>query len=212
MSPYSTPSLWRASVAGPVKGGVVASWRNTSRNVFSSAVNSLMFTAPVVLPVRSRPPAEPLAESSSSRTELRLQPRTCNPAVFLLRRRPERRPTLLPGPRSASPRLLRGVPARSFLVEIRPVADMKGSPSPPALCTALALQPCTIRRANHLLSDDSSGILRLGASPGPEGGEIRVARLSDAVSLLSQAIHLAPSCQSHSGSAIPPAPALQGVG
>ena len=34
--------LWRAFVAGPVNGAVVASWRKTSRNRFSSGVSSLI--------------------------------------------------------------------------------------------------------------------------------------------------------------------------
>src|SRR5260370_41832502 len=42
MSPYSTPILWSAWVAGPVKGEVVASWRNTSRNDFSCGVRTLI--------------------------------------------------------------------------------------------------------------------------------------------------------------------------
>src|SRR6478672_8974474 len=46
MSPYSTPILWRALVAGPVNGAVVASWRKTSRNGFSSGVSSLISRSP----------------------------------------------------------------------------------------------------------------------------------------------------------------------
>ena len=48
MSSYSTPILWSASVAGPVKGEVVASWRNTSRNRVSSGV-SIRMSRPAVL-------------------------------------------------------------------------------------------------------------------------------------------------------------------
>src|SRR5271166_3946836 len=42
MSLYSTPIEWRALVAGPVNGEVVASWRKTSKNDFSSGVRILI--------------------------------------------------------------------------------------------------------------------------------------------------------------------------
>ena len=45
-SPYSTPILWSALVAGPLNGEVVASWRNTSRNDFSCGV-SIFISRPV---------------------------------------------------------------------------------------------------------------------------------------------------------------------
>src|SRR5437868_5978502 len=94
--------------------------------------------APVVLLVGRRPLAEPLAESSSSRTGPRLRPRTYNLAAFPQQRRPEKWPTPLPGPHAASPEALPAVPARSFLLEIRPAADIKGSPVLPALEKGLA--------------------------------------------------------------------------
>src|SRR5260370_2075200 len=47
MSPYSTPILWSAWVAGPVKGEVVASWRNTSRNDFSNGVRICISRPPL---------------------------------------------------------------------------------------------------------------------------------------------------------------------
>src|SRR5262245_44668641 len=43
---YSTPILWSDSVAGPLNGEVVASWRNTSRNAFSEGVKILISGSP----------------------------------------------------------------------------------------------------------------------------------------------------------------------
>src|SRR5437870_5786168 len=89
-----------------------------------------------------------------------------NLAGFLSRRQPERPPTRLPSPRNASPRGPQAAPARSFLVEIRRAGHRKGGPLLLARDKALVLRSCTTRRANPLPSDDSSGSLRLGASPG----------------------------------------------
>src|SRR5262249_35989047 len=75
MSPYSTPILWSASVAGPVKGEVVASWRKTSRNDFSCGVRSVisrpllpaLFVCICLLNFLSRPVARVLDSSTGSR-------------------------------------------------------------------------------------------------------------------------------------------------
>jgi hypothetical protein len=154
-------------VAGPLKNGeVVASWRNTSRNSFSSGVRIVIFTAPVALLSRSRPLVGPLGESSSSHTDRLVQMLKYTRVTFHRRTLLLTEPTPPPCPRTASPRGLQAAPARSFLVEIRRAAHIKGSPLPPALYKALVLQSCTTRRANPLLSAGSSGILRLEASPG----------------------------------------------
>src|SRR6266699_1864094 len=56
MSLYSTPIWCSAFVAGPLKNGeVVASWRNTSKNSFSSGVRIVIVTAPVSLLARWHP-------------------------------------------------------------------------------------------------------------------------------------------------------------
>src|SRR5438067_611393 len=74
MSPYSTPILCRASVAGPVKGGVVASWRNTSRNCLSAVIKTSIFTvlAPPVACHHAPLPVTPRRSSAEERTNRRL--------------------------------------------------------------------------------------------------------------------------------------------
>jgi len=115
---------------------------------------------------RLRLPAGLLAESSNSHTERQLQPKMYSLAAFLPQRRLERPPTPPPSPRTVLSGERPAAPARSFLVEILRAARIKGSPLPPARDKVLVLPSCTTRRANLLLSDGSSGILRLGASPG----------------------------------------------
>jgi len=150
-------------VAGPLKNGeVVASWRNTSRNSFSSGVRIVIFTAPVALSAGSSPLAVPLEESSSSRTGCPVQPLRYTPAMSLPRT------WLLTGPipqlcqRTVAPGGSQAAPARSCPVEIRLAAHITGSPLPPALGKGTALRSGTTRRASRLLSDRSSGTLRLG--------------------------------------------------
>src|SRR6478672_1246115 len=89
-------------------------------------------TVPLVAGVGSRRLAGLLAASNSLRTGPRPRPRTCSLAAFLPRIRPATRPTRRPGPRAALPGARRPVPVRSFRLESRQVADITGSPVPPA--------------------------------------------------------------------------------
>src|SRR5207248_3045986 len=124
------------------------------------------FTAPVALLARLRLPAGLHAASSSSRIDRQRRPRMYNLAAFLPRRRLEMRPTPPPYPRTVSPAGPQAAPARSFLVENQQAGHTTGSPSPPALCRAMALRSCTTQRASRRSSDGSLGILRFGALSG----------------------------------------------
>jgi len=73
-------------------------------------------------------------------------------------------PTQRPSPAAALSGAHRAVPARSFPLETRQVADTTGSPVPLAPDRAMAPRSCTTRRASLLPTDDSSGIVRWGAS------------------------------------------------
>src|SRR5262249_46649651 len=108
--------------------------------------------------------AGPLAGSSRLHTESRPLPQTYNLAGSLPPRSPGMRPTERPGPHAALSRAHRAVPARSFLLETRQVADTRGSPRPPVPDRAMVPRSCTTRRASLPPADDSSGRVRWGAS------------------------------------------------
>src|SRR5271165_1906641 len=147
ISPYSTPILWRAFVADPVNGAVVASWRKTSRNRFSSGVSSFIswssFRSSVRVHLQDfvRGPVGCVLGPGP-------RPQTHKPAAFLPPRSPGMRPTKRPALRVALPKAHRGVPARSFLLQTRPVADTTGSRVQLAPDRAMAPRSCTTPHAS----------------------------------------------------------------
>ncbi len=121
-------------------------------------------TVRLVSLVGARLLAGPLAGSSRPRTGGKPQPQTCSLAAFRPPRSPGMRPRERPAPRAVFSRAHCAVPARSFLLEIRQAADKRGNPVPLGPDRAMALRSCTTRRDSLRPIDDSSGIVRWGAS------------------------------------------------
>jgi hypothetical protein len=80
------------------------------------------------------------------------------------RRSPGLRPIARLGQRATLSWAHRAVPAQSSLFGTRQVADTRGNLVPLGPDRATALRSCTTRRASPLPGDDSSGMVRWGAS------------------------------------------------